>query len=70
VEGPRGTNTFSAGGSCSGGTCTRDATGTGAKGNTATRQGTRSCANGSCERNRTTTGPRGKTVTRNGAFSR
>ena len=70
VTGPRGTSTFSGSGSCSGGTCTRERSRTGAYGRTVTRQGERTCANGTCTGSRTTTGPNGQTVTRQGSISR
>lgn len=64
VSGPRGTNTFSAQGSCSGGSCSRSATATGAYGRTATRNGSGSCSGNSCSGSRTTTGPAGNSVKR------
>lgn len=70
VSGPRGTNTFNAQGSCSGGSCSRSATATGAAGRTATRSGSGSCSGGSCSGSRTTTGPGGRTFQRSGSFSR
>jgi len=70
ITGPRGTNTFSAQGSCSGGSCSRSATATGAYGRTATRNGSGSCSGGSCSGSRTTTGPGGRTFQRSGSFSR
>lgn len=69
VSGPRGTNTFSAHGNCSGGTCSRSARVTGAYGQTATRNGTASCSGNSCSASRTTTGPRGRSVNRSGNVS-
>ncbi|MEO1711429.1 MAG: hypothetical protein AAFR70_14295 [Pseudomonadota bacterium] len=70
VSGPRGTNTFNAQGSCSGGSCARSATATGAYGRTATRNGSGSCSGGTCSGSRTTTGPAGRSVTRSRGFSR
>ncbi|MEL6226454.1 MAG: hypothetical protein AAFR01_05470 [Pseudomonadota bacterium] len=70
VSGPRGTNTFNAQGSCSGGSCARSATATGAYGRTATRNGSGSCNGGTCSGSRTTTGPAGRSVTRSRGFSR
>jgi hypothetical protein len=70
VTGPRGTNTFNAQGSCSGGSCSRSATATGAYGRTATRNGSGSCSDGSCSGSRSTTGPAGRTFQRSGGFSR
>lgn len=70
VTGPRGTNTFSAQGSCTGSSCSRSATATGAYGRTATRNGSGSCADGSCSGSRSTTGPAGRTFQRSGSFSR
>ena len=70
VSGPRGTNTFSAQGDCSGGSCSRSATATGAHGRTATRNGSGSCSGGSCSGSRTTTGPGGRTFQRSRSFSR
>ena len=69
VSGPRGTNTFSAQGGCSGGSCSRSATATGAYGRTATRSGSASCSGNSCSGSRTTTGPAGRSFQRNGSFS-
>lgn len=69
VTGPRGTNSFHAEGSCSGGSCERSATATGAYGRTATRSGSASCYGKSCEGSRTTTGPRGNTVHRSRKLS-
>lgn len=68
-KGPRGTNTFSAQGSCAGGSCSRSATATGAYGNTATRNGSASCSGNSCSGSRTTTSPAGRTFQRNRSFS-
>jgi hypothetical protein len=65
VSGPRGTNTFNAQGSCSGGSCARSATATGAYGRTVTRNGSGSCSGNSCSGSRTTTGPAGRSVQRN-----
>jgi hypothetical protein len=48
VTGPLGTNTFNAQGSCSGSSCSRSATATGAYGNTAARTGAGSCSGNSC----------------------
>ncbi len=70
VTGPHGTNTFNAQGSCSGDSCSRSATATGAYGRTATRSGSASCNGNSCEGSRTTTGPAGRTFQRSGSFSR
>jgi len=70
VSGPRGANTFSAQGNCSGGSCSRSATATGAYGRTATRSGSGSCSGGNCSGSRTTTGPAGRTFQRSGSFSR
>ncbi len=70
ISGPRGTNTFNAQGSCSGGSCARSATVTGAYGRTATRNGSGSCSGGSCSGSRTTTGPAGRSLTRSGSFRR
>lgn len=70
ISGPRGTNTLSAQGSCSGGSCARSATVTGAAGRTATRNGSGSCSGGSCSGSRTTTGPAGNSVKRSGSISR
>ncbi|MEL7087101.1 MAG: hypothetical protein AAGL98_01455 [Planctomycetota bacterium] len=70
LNGPRGTNTFSAQGDCSGGSCSRSATATGAYGRTVTRNGSGSCSGGSCSGSRTTTGLAGRSVTRSGSFSR
>lgn len=70
VSGPRGTNTFNAQGNCSGGSCTRSATATGAYGRTATRNGSGSCSGGTCSGSRTTTGPAGRSVTRTRSFRR
>lgn len=64
VSGPRGTNTFSAQGNCSGGSCSRSATATGAYGRTATRNGSGSCSGHSCSGSQTTTGPAGNSVRR------
>ena len=69
VTGPRGTNTFSAQGSCSGGSCSRSATAAGAYGNTATRTGAGSCSGNSCSGSRTTTLPSGRTIQRNRGVS-
>lgn len=69
VTGPHGTNTFHAQGSCSGSSCSRSATATGAYGRTATRSGSGSCSGNSCSGSRTTTGPRGNTVQRSGSVS-
>lgn len=69
VSGPRGTNTFSASGNCSGSSCSRSATATGAYGRTATRNGTGSCRGNSCSGSRTTTGPAGNSIKRTGSFS-
>lgn len=69
LSGPRGTNTFSAQGSCSGSSCSRSATATGANGRTATRNGSGSCSGNSCSGSRTTTGPGGQTVQRNRSLS-
>jgi hypothetical protein len=70
VSGPRGTNTLSAQGNCSGGSCARSATVTGAYGRTATRNGSGSCSGGSCSGNRTTTGPAERTFQRSGTIRR
>jgi hypothetical protein len=69
VTGPRGTNTFNAQGSCSGSSCSRSATATGAYGNTATRTGAGSCSGNSCSGSRTTTLPSGRTIQRNRGVS-
>ncbi len=69
VTGPRGTNTFNAQGSCSGSSCYRSATATGAYGRTATRTGSASCSGNSCSGSRTTTGPAGNSVKRTRSFS-
>lgn len=69
VTGPRGTNTFNAQGSCSGSSCSRSATATGAKGNAATRSGSGSCSGSSCSGSRTTTLPSGRTIQRNRGVS-
>lgn len=69
VTGPRGTNTFNAQGSCSGSSCSRSATATGAYGNTATRTGAGSCSGSSCSGSRTTTLPSGRTIQRNRGVS-
>lgn len=70
VSGPRGTNTFNAQGSCSGGSCSRSATATGAYGRTAIRNGSGSCSDNSCSGSRSTTGPAGRNFQRSGSFSR
>ena len=70
VTGPGGTNTLSAQGSCSGNSCSRSATATGAYGRSATRSGSASCSDGSCSGSRTTTGSGGRTFQRSGSFSR
>lgn len=70
VTGPRGTNTFNAQGSCSGSSCSRSATATGANGNAATRRGSASCSGNSCSGSRTTTGPAGRSVQRSRSISR
>jgi hypothetical protein len=69
ATGPRGTNTLNAQGSCSGSSCSRSATATGAYDNTATRTGAGSCSGNSCSGSRTTTGPAGRSVQRNGSIS-
>ena len=69
VSGPRGTNSFKAQGSCSGSSCSRSATATGANGNTASRSGSGSCSGNSCSGSRTTTGPAGNSVQRNRSVS-
>lgn len=70
ITGPRGTNTFNAHGSCSGSSCSRSATASGAYGNTVTRNGAGSCSGNSCSGSRTTTGPAGRSVQRSGSVSR
>ena len=65
VTGPRGTKTLNAQGSCSGGSCSRSATATGAYGRTATRNGSGSCSGNSCSGSRATTLPSGRTIQRN-----
>ena len=69
VSGPRGANTFNAQGSCSGNSCSRSATATGAYGRSATRSGSGSCNGNSCSGSRTTTGPAGNSVERSGSIS-
>jgi hypothetical protein len=69
VKGPRGTNTFTAQGSCAGSSCSRSARATGAYGRTATRNGSASCSGNSCSGSRTTTGPSGRSLQRNRSFS-
>jgi hypothetical protein len=69
INGPRGTSTFSAQGSCIGGSCSRSAQATGAYGRTATRNGSGSCSGSSCSGSRTMTEPGGRTVQRNRSFS-
>ncbi len=59
VTGPRGTTTFGRSGSCSGGTCSWQAGGTGPAGNSWSRSGSASCSGGSCTRQGQGTGPRG-----------
>lgn len=67
--GPRGTSTYTASGSCAGGTCSRDAALTGPSGYTTTRQGSVTClpGSGSCSGSRTTTLPGGRSWTRSGS---
>jgi hypothetical protein len=68
--GPRGTSTYGITGQCAGGTCTRNATRTGPRGNTATRNGTVTrTAPGTFEGNWTTTGSGGRSVTRSGTLT-
>ena len=69
-SGPRGENSFTATGSCADRSCTREATGTGAAGRTATRSGALGCADGACSGSRRTTGPAGRTVNRNSSVTR
>lgn len=70
VSGPRGENSLTATGSCADRSCTREATGTGAAGRTATRSGALGCADGACSGSRNTTGPAGRTVNRNSSVTR
>ncbi|MEM9098998.1 MAG: hypothetical protein AAGC79_10790 [Pseudomonadota bacterium] len=67
---PRGTTLFEASGACAGGTCTRSATRTTAKGRSFAREGTRSCSNGACSVSRTFTGAHGQTFTRESSITR
>ncbi|WP_245270737.1 hypothetical protein [Beijerinckia mobilis] len=68
--GARGTTSWGGSGSCSGGSCSHSAGGTGPAGRSWNRQGSSSCANGTCSGSGTYTGPRGGTVQHGYSVSR
>lgn len=68
--GPRGTSNFYGSGSCSGGSCSHSAGGTGPAGRSWSRQGATSCANGVCSSSGNGTGPGGGAYSRSSSFSR
>jgi hypothetical protein len=61
VTGPRGTATVTASGSCANGVCTRQATRTGPRGYSVSRQSSAQCAGGVCTTRSVVTGPYGGT---------
>jgi hypothetical protein len=70
VTGPRGTATVTASGSCANGVCTRQATRTGPRGYSVSRQGTAQCAGGVCTTSSVVTGPYGGTRYRSSVIYR
>ncbi|NYZ14340.1 hypothetical protein HL658_17425 [Azospirillum sp. RWY-5-1] len=68
--GPWGSTSYSATGSCSSGSCSRQTTRTGPEGRTATRTGSAGCVDGACSASRTVTTPAGDTYSHTGSISR
>lgn len=69
-EGPRGSSSAHATGSCANRSCARDVSRTGAAGQTFTRSGQHSCDGGVCFGSRETIGPNGWTAIRESIVTR